>query len=69
MHGAGVAVSGGARAALLFFGIILLLPGACSAFFLVAAPGGVTSDIAPIWWLGAVLGALGVFLIVKGFSR
>ncbi len=62
-------MSGWARAALLIFGVILLLPGACSAFFLVAAPSGVTSDIAPIWFLGVALGALGVFLIVKGSSR
>jgi hypothetical protein len=58
-----------ARAALLIFGVLLLLPGACSAFFLVASPGILFQSVSVFWYLGAGLGALGVFLIVKGFSR
>ncbi len=58
--------SGCLTALMVIFGIIMLLPGLCSLLFggaSVFEQGKIESDIAPLVFLGLVVGAVGVALI------
>jgi hypothetical protein len=53
---------------MVFFGVILLLPGACALFFMVGmGPSGAGSDIALLWAVCFVVSLGGVWLIVRAF--
>jgi hypothetical protein len=48
-------------------GLILLLPGVCSVFFMTALPGGGDSTLAVLWLFCFAISAGGIALIVKAF--
>lgn len=64
--------SGCLTALMAIFGIILLLPGACALLFggiSISDRGRIDSDVAPLVFLGLVVGLFGVALIwaaIKG---
>jgi hypothetical protein len=63
-------MNGCLQAIAILFGIFLLLPGACSVIFFFMAPGGVMPGstepvVFMIWFGGLILGAGGIFILIK----
>ena len=48
---------------LVLIGIVLLLPGICSLFFMVVMPGSAGGAVALLWLVSFVIGIAGILLI------
>ena len=57
------------RVVAIVFGVILLLPGACSLYFIGVGSRRTDPDLMPLWLGTFVVGLVGALLIVWGARR
>ena len=52
---------------MVIIGLVLLLPGACALFFMVAGGFGTDASLVTLWVVCLLISAGGIWLLVKAF--